>query len=197
MRAGCITLPGHPMLRTGAKLVAVAFGLLLAGCGGGGGGGGGSSETPLAAGEYHLVFTLGAPAAAGASAATPVNGVDLAVVLPEGVTVAVLADGSHRIPAWALSVGSGVHGTSQLVGRYLADQRQAHLTLAVAPTAAWFGDFAVLTITVPADASVLQSALLQSSAAGLAGCTVLGLDASSHDTATLAGSLVSASLVKP
>jgi hypothetical protein len=184
--------PGDPMSAGVAKPALLALALLLAGCGGGGGGGATPGETPLAAGDYRLVFSLAPAAGPGPSATSLVNGVDLAVTLPAGVSVATSVDGGNRIASAALSAGTGIQGTSMITGQYLAGQRQAHLSLTVAPTAAWSGDFAVLTVTIPAGASVPESALRQSVAAGLGNCTVLGMDSASHDSATLTGTLTAA-----
>jgi len=163
------------------KTLTAALVLLLSGCYNSSGSGSGPS--PLAAGDYRLAFAL--PAQTGST--TAVNGVDLTVALPAGVTVATVDAGTGQIADASMAAGPALTGTSLMAGRFAASQ--AHVSLTTAASAAWSGDFLRLTVTIPAGVKVTEAGLLKTVSAGLAASTVVGLASTSHDTVTLTGTL--------
>lgn len=161
------------------KVAVAGLGVLLVGCGNGDVANESRREPVLPAGNYQLSFS------ADSSASSPVNGVDVTVQLPEGVTVPAAQDGTGRILSSALSAGSGLKGTSLIAGHYLADRRQARLSVTTAGTTVWTGEFARMTITIPAGASVSEQGLLRTVGSGFPAYKVMGLTATNHDAVSL------------
>jgi hypothetical protein len=134
--------------------------------------------TNLAAGSYQLSFALAA-----GNASVPVSGVNLTVSLPPGVSVATTGS-AGAIADTALVTGGALTGTSLVSGRYDASDQQVQLVLATVPSASWSGEFARLTVTIPAD-SFTASSLATAVGTSFPAYQVEGLAASTHDPVLL------------
>jgi hypothetical protein len=162
------------------KMTVAALGLLLVGCGNGDVADESHREPVLPAGHYQLSFS------ADSTAGSPVNGVDLTLQLPDGVTVPTAQDGTGQIPGSALSVGSGLKGTTSLIaGHYLANMHQARLSVTTTAATVWKGEFAQMTVTIPPGVYVSENALMKIVGAGFPAYKVMGLTATNHDTVSL------------
>jgi len=163
------------------KVLVTAAGLMLVGCHDGGRNDWNDIHKldALPAGNYQLSFSMDS-----SSASSPVNGVDLTVKLPSGVTIA--SDKTGRISNAALSTGSDLKGISLIVGQYAADKRQAHLNLTTTTATVWKGEFARMTVTIPAGVSVSEYTLMKTVMDdGFPTYKVMGLSASTHDTVSM------------
>jgi hypothetical protein len=145
------------------------------------------ADAVLAAGTHRLSFSIDS-----SSAALPVVGLDLTVQLPDGVQVAAAADGTGAIPRTALSAGSAVGTRNLMVGRYLAAVRQVRVSLTAPAKTAWSGEFARLTITIPAGTTIGAAELMKTVAGQFPAYRAVGLSTSARATVDLSSAVKAA-----
>lgn len=142
------------------------------------------ADAVLAAGPHRLSFSIDS-----SSATLPVVGLDLTVQLPAGVQVAAAADGTDAIPGTALSVGRAVGSANLMVGRYLAAARQVRVSLTTPAKAAWTGEFARLTITLPVGATLSAAELVRTVGGHFSAYRAVGLSTSTRATVDLSNAV--------
>ena len=130
-------------------MMAAALVAGLSGCG--------SDEISYAPDNYVIpagTTTLAFTAISTARLDSAIGGIDMAVVLPAGMSV-VTESGSNRITATAVQPGAALPGTSLAFGRYSsAPVRKARLTMGTVSTTYRSGEFLRLTCTVDQGTSI-------------------------------------------
>jgi hypothetical protein len=143
------------MMRLVMSAVTVA---VLYGCGSGGSNGGGGyagDSFVLPAGRAALAFSASSTARLDSS----ISGIDIAVVLPQGMSVATTGGGSSQIENGRVLAGSALTGTSLAYGNYSAPIRTAKLTMATTSNNYRSGEFLRLICTVDSNTSITVGSL--------------------------------------
>ncbi len=162
-----------------------------------GGGGGDLIQTPaapspvapvdqtLAPGTYKLTFT----AISSARLMAPISGIEVAVKLPVGLSVnTVTGGGTGQIVSTSVTPGSAIQATSLAFGNYSASTRTAYLSMATTQDSYRGGQFLNLLFTV-ASGTALTANDIYNLNVTYPKYKVVGLNALTHSTVTMTGSV--------
>lgn len=155
--------------------------LVATGCGGGSTGTGTDAPTATPGSLSAGAHTLSLSVAMAPEVQVPVSGVSVAFVLPQGLTVATSESGAGRIVDSALVAGEAVVGQHLVSGSFSPSTRVVRVSMATVPSAAWSGEFARLTVTVP-PGSTVRAADVEGLGARLQGQKVVGVDTTRRTT---------------
>jgi hypothetical protein len=162
----------------------VALSLTACGDGGGGGTGGTTIDATkaLATGTYKLTFT----AISTARLDAPISGIEVAVKLPAGISVATAGGGSGQVAVSSITPGSSILGTELAYGNYSASTRTVYLTLATTQSAFRGGEFLNLLFTAAADTTVSPNDIMALNAV-YPHYKVVGLNTATSSTVNMTG----------
>lgn len=135
---------------------------------------------PLSAGTYRLTFS----AISTARLDAPVSGINVAVKLPAGLSVATTTGGSGQIAVASVTPGSTVQGTVLAFGNYSVSTRTAYLSMATTQDSYRGGQFLNLLFSVAANVSVTPNDIFALNTI-YSTYKVVGLDAVSHSTVVM------------
>lgn len=117
---------------------------------------------------------------------TPVSGIDLSLVLPQGMGVATVGGGSGSIETGSINAGNALAGTGIAYGTYSASTRRVRLSMATVSDAYRGGEFLRLTCGVTDD-SVRAADLQQALETSLSLLKVAGYDPGTRSSRVLTG----------
>ena len=174
-------------MKTRNKLLFLMPAALLSACGGGGGDWKESTTAPtspvgqaLAAGVHKLTFS----AVSTARLSAPINGIDVAVRLPAGLSVSTTTGGTGQITPTSLIQGTALQDTSLSFGNYSASTRTAYLAVATPQSNFRSGQYLTLLFNVSSGTSVTPSDIYAMNATYQT-YRVIGLDTVSHNTVVM------------
>lgn len=167
-------------------LVMALMTLTLYGCGGGGGDGGVAPITDsyvFPAGKATITFT----AMSTAKLAAPISGIDLSLVLPQGMSVTTASGSSGQIESASVIPGSALTGTNLAFGSYSVANRKTHLSMVTTSDSFRSGEFLRLICTVSANTTITLGGLKSGSPVTVV--NAVGYDPVSKSTVALTGTV--------
>jgi hypothetical protein len=138
------------------RLAGIALALMaLWSCGDSGGGGAITDSYVFPAGKATIAFTAMSTAHLPAS----ISGIDFAVTLPSGMSVATASGSSGQIATASIAPGSSLSGTNLAFGSYSASSGKTHLSMVTTSDTFRGGEFLRLTCTVAANTNITLGGL--------------------------------------
>jgi hypothetical protein len=165
----------------GLALVLMA---LLYGCGDDKASGPVADNYVFPAGNATLTFS----AMSTATLAAPISGLDIAVVLPSGMSVATTSGVSGQIQSAAITPGTALSGTNLAFGSYSASSGKTRLSMATTSSNYRLGEFLRLTCSV-APNTAISLATVKGLNTPVTVTKAVGYDAISKSTVDLTGKL--------
>ena len=139
----------------------------------------------LTPGTYKLTFS----AISTARLAAPINGIDVAVRLPVGLSVSTVTGGATgQITSTSITPGSAILATSLALGNYSASTRTAYLSMATIQDTYRGGHFLNLLFSVASGTSITPNDISALNAV-YPHYKVVGLDTVTNSTVTMTDSV--------
>jgi hypothetical protein len=143
-----------------------------------------SNTSTLTPGAYKLTFS----AISTARLVTSISGVEVAVKLPDGLSISTLSGGSGRITPASILTGSDIEAGSLAFGNYSASTRTAYLSMATTQDNYRGGQYLNLLFTVSPGTSVRPDDIFALNLT-FPKYKVVGFDVATHSTIVMNSSV--------